>query len=125
MTSTWRQIIDLQNMEACEALSSSHSVDFLNSLVKTGRDHAPNLLPNSCPVKAERYFTNVTIYSQGPNPNVNKDNEEDVFRLFLAPQGFPNGQYRVVVRLHNFRDPIGFSFWAVIDHYTRYNNETF
>lgn len=113
MTSTWRQILKLKNLDACDAFKGTHPVELANQYMKFMSVYLPNLIPDACPVKPHKYFVNHTITSVSIANN---------FTMALTPEPYPNGRYRIVLRFHNQRDPIGVTFWVMIEYYY-WNNE--
>lgn len=120
LTSTWRQIIEFKDMEACEALSSTHPIELLNEMVRFLRGIFPNAVPDSCPIKPGKYFSNNTIFDSLGRGNSNIDK---VFAAVTVGRP-PNGQYRAVGRIYNAKDPIGGTVWAMTEFYESNSNAT-
>lgn len=115
MTSTWRQIVDLKNMDGCAALGESHPLNFINQAIKFVRYMVPGAIADKCPVQPGKFHVNQTITSISFKSN---------FTSSLSSDDYPNGRYRVYVHVFNKDDPVGITFWLMFEFYVRNNAAT-
>lgn len=115
-STNWRTFIDLKKIELCDALVGKHPVGILNGYITMIRQLFPGLVPKDCPIKIGKYFCNNTL--------INYNTNYEFFRETFTSSLWPNGVYRLFVRLRDDQDVHGVAFWQVFEYYKWFNNGT-
>lgn len=116
-SNTWRQLIKLDNIDACAVANGLNTIPLLDQFYKLFEKLINGKMPTKCPVVAgEHYVSNVTFKN---------DIARDIVSKTVTPSIFPNGIYRNFLRVSFPQDPGGLYMWNILEHSERYNEDTF
>lgn len=118
-TSTWRPIIQLNNLDVCGILSGSDVFPVARDFKKIVYEKLPTLPPNCPMLPMKHIFNNITVVE--PTMSIGKR----IFAILGNTPFFPNGVYRNFARFYNEEDPIGFVYYVHIEINIRLNEDRF
>lgn len=105
---TWRQIIKIVDVNICEVLNGLKDVSELYyEIRKIYLTYFPQM-PRKCPIEPAAYSVNISTATF-------EDRATDLVAPLVGKGNrFPNGHYRIALKLSNKKDPIGCTFMIQI-----------